>query len=30
MLNRPHIEMKLNQNSFKTVSKRFRNCFVSV
>jgi len=26
-LNCPHNEMKLKQNSFKTVSKLFRNCF---
>jgi len=30
MLNRPHIEMKLNQNSFKTVSKQFQNGFETV
>ena len=29
-LNCPHNEMKLNQNSFKTVFKQFWNCFVSV
>jgi len=30
MLNCPHNEMKLRRNSFKTVSKLFWNCFVSV